>query len=703
MLMRAVAWTVVLAAAVTAKPQQAGGREGGTLHWSTRAVGPTRTLSVHGRRGMMIGQATGGLEAWAYPFEIFRDYRISIRVPSTGQVFRGEELLGRIDVEPEATTRVYLGPGFVLRERIFIPLDQPAGIVTYTVTGASDIEIRVQAAAVFDLMWPASLSGQGMRWDRVANTYIFSEPQRKSRALVGSPDTIAHADAFNTVRDRDGIGDIDLTLFAARNSEAHFAWLLAPTGTSENTTALGQLIAARDTLESQSAAHARSVLNTAVRIETPDEDVNRALDWDALALDQAWACNDDLGCGYVGGYGASHAQRRPQYAWFFAGDGLVAANAAVDAGALEQARAELEFILRYQNAANGMIWHELSQSAGWVDWSGKYPYMFAHVDISFDFLTTAARYIRASGDLAFLRKHSDGIEAAYRYCASLIDPATALPRIPTDKLGGNEQQALRDDLGLSTNWVSAAEGYAEMTALLGEREKSEQARQMATRARAAIAERYWDAGRGFWINGHRGDGSTFTEKRSTNAAALELRLFTAAQRDSTMRTVSGADFQTDWGLRSVSAQSPGYNAESYAQGSVWPVNTAEWATTLWRAGRSAQAFALWHTLIPLHQLDALGHVHEVLSGDVFRPQRESVPEQTWSTAGVLQATIVGLLGIEVDGLQRTLHFSPRLPAQWNFMRVEQLQLPRADVALDFERKERRVPHAGAYASGHSAR
>jgi len=48
-----------------------------------------------------------------------------------------------------------------------------------------------------------------------------------------------------------------------------------------------------------------------------------------FALDQAWACNPDLGCGYVAGYGPDRGARRPQYDWFFAGDGLTTADAAM--------------------------------------------------------------------------------------------------------------------------------------------------------------------------------------------------------------------------------------------------------------------------------------------------------------------------------------------------------------------------------------
>jgi len=50
-----------------------------------------------------------------------------------------------------------------------------------------------------------------------------------------------------------------------------------------------------------------------LQIETPDPEVNRALTWAQLALEQAWVCNPDLGCGQVAGYGPSRKARRPQY------------------------------------------------------------------------------------------------------------------------------------------------------------------------------------------------------------------------------------------------------------------------------------------------------------------------------------------------------------------------------------------------------
>ena len=74
----------------------------------------------------------------------------------------------------------------------------------------------------------------------------------------------------------------------------------------------------------------RKLLGSTLRIETPDNAVNQQLAWAQIALDQAWVCNSVLGCGLVAGYGPSRDARRPQYAWFFAGDGLIAINALVN-------------------------------------------------------------------------------------------------------------------------------------------------------------------------------------------------------------------------------------------------------------------------------------------------------------------------------------------------------------------------------------
>jgi hypothetical protein len=100
-----------------------------------------------------------------------------------------------------------------------------------------------------------------------------------------------------------------------------------------------ELLERENTLISLAIEHYSAVLDSGLQIVTPDEEVNRALAWAQIALDQAWVCNPDLGCGLVAGYGPSRKARRPQYAWFFAGDGMVDLPALLAAGQWERSHA----------------------------------------------------------------------------------------------------------------------------------------------------------------------------------------------------------------------------------------------------------------------------------------------------------------------------------------------------------------------------
>ena len=72
---------------------------------------------------------------------------------------------------------------------------------------------------------------------------------------------------------------------------------------------------------------------------------------------------------------------------------------------------------------------------------------------------------------------------------------------------------------------------------------------------------------------------------------------------------------------------------------------------------SGSAVTQWNAL------DSPGHIHEVLAGNFYHEQTESVPEQTWSSAGLLDATARGLLGLEIDGIANRLRFAPHVPAE----------------------------------------
>jgi glycogen debranching enzyme len=343
------------------------------------AVVSRRFLAVHGRRAVIQGYASEGLEVWAYPFQILGNYRVAFRPAGASTAIEGSGILARVIFQPDAATRIYLGPNFIVREKLFVPLDRAGAILTYSVQSGKPIEIEVRATPVLNLMWPAAAGGQYIEWSSSLSAFVLAEPAGGFTAVAGSPDIAAHDNPDN--RTAHGVAEtgFGFTLHPAPSGVARVFVALNPPQAGDPGLLFRELIRDGETLEAEAAAHVRDVRNDLLQVETPDDRVNRAIAVSEIALDQAWVCNPDLGCGYVAGYGPSRAARRPLYEWFFAGDGLVAADAAIGVGDLVHAQEELKFILRYRDKKTGMIWHELSQSASLIDWAGKFPYMFVGI------------------------------------------------------------------------------------------------------------------------------------------------------------------------------------------------------------------------------------------------------------------------------------------------------------------------------------
>src|ERR1700722_18618614 len=143
------------------------------LSFETNSVAPERFVAVHGRKAVIMGYAASGLEAWAYPLQLISAYELSFRSSGDTTEINGSTLLRRVTYDPEAITRTYTGPDFIVRERLFVPLDEQAIYVTYAVECRHSIEIMIHFRPVLDLMWPASLGGQNTHWDSAASAYVL--------------------------------------------------------------------------------------------------------------------------------------------------------------------------------------------------------------------------------------------------------------------------------------------------------------------------------------------------------------------------------------------------------------------------------------------------------------------------------------------------------------------------------------------------
>lgn len=652
---------------------------------SSAATEPYRFIAAHGERSAIFGYAGRSLEIWAYPFQILDGYAVNFQPQGSPRVLDGATLLTRIEVAPNQVVRVWAGPGFKVKETEFVPVDAADAFLRYDVTGTTPVNLVVTMRPELNLMWPGSAGGQDIEWNDEMHGYLFSESTFGYRAVLASPQIAQHQRIVNSTRREDLTQTFTLhpQLQSDGDSTAEIYAALLPPGSGDPRAAAQRVAQDAPALQTAAAQALAKWKADSLSITTPDEETNRALAWADTDLYQAWACDAKIGCGAVAGFGPSRPMRRPQYDWFFAGDGMIAAEAMLAAGHFDRARDELDFIFRYQDAANGMIWHEISQSAELLDWS-KYPYLFAHVDLTFQFLSTLGDYYAATGDLDFVKRHWAAIDHAYRFCASMIDAKTGLPRIPAGKMGADEQDRMSEDSGLSAAWVAAAQSFAQMAREAGHAQEAESSATMSQRARTAFAPRYWDAAEHFWISGYTVSGRAMTMRRSGPTEALNEHLLSSFHEEEMLNELAGAAFQTDWGTRSLAADSPQYDPNSYSKGSVSALHTAGTATAFWSAHRPLPAWQMWSGLIPWTTMDSPGYMDEVLSGIIFQPQVESVPQQTWSSAGFLSAAVRGLLGVMIDAAANRLTLAPhRLPGG-GLITIAHLRAAGALMSASFE-------------------
>jgi glycogen debranching enzyme len=307
------------------------------LTWSTDCTPSARFVSVHGHRAAIFGYSQDGLEFWAYPFQIVSAYKADFHLRGTTTAIAGETLLRQITYNPESVTRTYVSPDFIIREHIFVPLDEPGAIIGYEVESKRPVDIDIHFVPVLNLMWPGGIGGQEALWDEADSAYSLSEPLHRFSGRIGSHEIATHDETPNRTRQPNREAGLGFTIRAGGDRPS--ARVIIAGGPERTAIEIAKRVEQNQSaLEKLAIDHYSSFLNSVLQIETPDESINRALAWSEVALDQAWVCNPDLGCGLVAGYGPSRNARRPQYDWFFAGDGMVDLPALLAAGQFDRAR-----------------------------------------------------------------------------------------------------------------------------------------------------------------------------------------------------------------------------------------------------------------------------------------------------------------------------------------------------------------------------
>lgn len=652
----------------------------GALPEISLAARPAETITVAGQRSALLGHESGRFEAWAWPLKILHDFHLSFRVGS--ELLPGDLLVRSITVRPESTTLVYAGDTFSIQETLLVPIDQPAALIQLKIETTQPLEIIAAFQPDLQLEWPGAVGGADTDWNPRLHAYVMSEAQQRFEAVVGSPTAAEYTEQY--------------PFGYAGPRETAFSLGMSPQGSDSKiivmTGALGQPREAEQRflqLSSQfdeTLANARQYyadyLKDRVQVSLPDPMLQQALVWSELSMIQSLVNNPYLGRGLIAGYNTSGDDERPGFAWFFGRDSMWTALALDDVGDLRTAREALEFMAKYQRA-DGKIPHEISQAASFVPWFTATPFAWAAADATPLFIIAMRDYVQRSGDVQFMRDHWNGLWKAYQFITTTYGPDGLAQNL---NVGHGWVEAgplvpMRAELYQSGLGIEAVRSLASLAGLLHKEDVQQELSAEFENKRPTLNQAFWMPEQRVYAIGRDLDDRPIDIPSVLSTVPMWFGLLDTDKAEPMIDRIEQPDFQTDWGMRIISARDAKYDPGGYHAGSVWPLFTGWASVGAYRYHRAFAGFSGLYANAQLTWSGELGHVPEVLSGNYFQQLSGTTPDQTWSAAMVASPLLRGLFGLQANALTHTLIFAPHVPADWASFSIGNIRVGAAALDL----------------------
>jgi glycogen debranching enzyme len=659
-----------------------------------RLAQPDTYFDKVGRKFAVLGFESGTFEAWAYPLKLWRNFELSFLVKNSTRPIAARDIVRYVTVTPAATTLTYTYQSFTVKAVFVTAIEEPGAVILLDVDAVEPLTIVAGFLPVLQPMWPAGLGGQYAYWDGELRAYLISEPTRTNHGFVGSPAArgISYTPAHM-------LSDVPNEFVIAVERPADVRGKFIPIimaggkGKREDVRKVYATLAADPRAVYASAlAHYRKLRDSTLKVKTPEARLNLAFEWSKIAYDNLLVDNPDLGKGLVAGLGPSGTGGRPGFGWFFGTDAYLNSLSLNSYGAYGAARDALAFTQKWQRE-DGKMAHELTQAASYVDWFKDYPYGYIHGDTTPYYIVAVHDYFIRSGDKEFLAASWPSLRRAYSWCLSTDTDGDGLMDNRKAGLGALEFGSLtgiQTDIYLAAVWARAAFSMERLSRAMGEEALAAEAAADYKKARAALETKFWDAQRGQYSYAFNADGKQVPELTPWSAVPLMWNLGTPGHTEETLEKMASSDLATDWGVRMLSLKSPLYEPLNYNYGAVWPFLTGLGATALYKNDYPLQGYEL---LLgnAAHVFDnALGCVTELFSGSAHIWPQEAVPHQGFSTGGLVLPLVRGLLGLEGDAPARRISFTPRFPADWDAVSVEEFRLGAETFAFHYERGPARI-------------
>ncbi len=667
---------------------------------------PNRPFTVTGTSGAILGMQDGSVELWQLPLKFFSALRVSAKLDGYPVPIDLNSTAARIDVSPDHTTITYSHAAITVRQHMFVPAgegnDGLGGIILFEIESISPATLTVSLQPSMVLEWPAAQHGQpGWNWHAMGagGAYSIATDDPTLFGVIGMPNAMPGDVSPYQERPRALPLVFRVRYEPARDHGKLFPLLCqAPKPGERNNDATIAAMQQRMVEQAQAlpAIYARTkayydaFFTDRLIAHTPNPEFDKALQWAELAIDKAQVRTPEGEIGLVAGWFPSFDSARPGFGWFFGRDTLWSMYAIDSYGDDALARRALDFLIKRQRA-DGKMMHEYSQSAGLLTgddaWS-KLPYEYAAADATPLYLLAMQDYVRATGDLPYLRENWQSLQRAYQFERThdsdgdgVYDNSQGTGWVEDWPAGQPHQE-----LYLAALDRDATFAMAQLARWMNDTTLAESAAQTAAKIAQRVAE--YRTADGLYAFSKNTD-ATFDKTRTVYpSVAFWGTANGLPEGQSSLAAWAGHSFETDWGTRAVSEDDAVYDPISYHRGSVWPLFTGWTAMAEYRAGHPMAGWqALQHNL-QLTWVQDPGAVTELLSGRFYQPPGRSSTHQLWSSAMTLAPALRGLFGVEPDASHHLLILHPHLPPSWDHASLEHVRVGTTMYTLRFERKAR---------------
>jgi glycogen debranching enzyme len=233
---------------------------------------------------------------------------------------------------------------------------------------------------------------------------------------------------------------------------------------------------------------------------------------------------------------------------------------------------------------------------------------------------------------------------------------------------------------------------AELFEALGDGDQARELRACAERLRCKFEEAFWCEDLSFYAFGLDPLKLPIRSLASNAGHCLWSGIVQPDRAERVVRRFLQPDFWSGWGIRTLSAQHPGYNPYSYHRGSIWPHDNALIAAGFKRYGFADECSRVARDVFEAASYFEGYRLPELYAG--LSRQAGSFPvqylganiPQAWAAGSVFQL-LQSILGLRGDAPNRRLHVHPTLPRWLPDVRLDSLLVGETRLALRFWRED----------------